>query len=568
MGTMNAYGPFFRSRASRAFRASRASRLVAFAAMAALSVLSPRVAPAQERDYDSLEEADRRDSMRGTMRVETEQAPDGSTKARLRISVDVPKTDVYLNGAYEGVAPVDIDGIQPGTWRVALKKRGYYTESFLVRVRPGETRDIRVELLEVTGYISIYGAPRGAVFEIDGSTYDAPLIRVGEGTHTLTVKAFGYEERTHTVAVYRERETKVDAALERAGFSVSSFTPSKRAFNPANPGRLSFTFRVTAPGSGTLRVRNGAGTVVRTIPTGEFATWNQSIPWDGTDDSGASLPDGAYRVTLEARPSVDRSDDTYVPDSTNAANSTNDTNGRMTEVETSVEIDGTILYPWASAFRGSGSIGPIPLASLTPARDGLAHGTVEYDDGSTSAGFAALYGITARLEAGGRVAVVLDRGEDDGADGRIAGALALKYGRGSQDLRWAVEFGYDSREGLSLAPTVEFRLSRLSVGASAALTLGDGTEFLTDPGLTAGAGAFARVAYGSVSAGIWAFAGSNVLAGKGSAGSPSPTERLSFGSSLQAIIPSTNLSLSLEVGWEKAGDRDGLAARAGFGVLF
>lgn len=550
MEPMNASGLFFRS------------RLAAFATAAVLAILSLSPAFGAETDADSIEEADRREEMRGTMRVETEQSPDGSTTSRLRISVDVPKTDVYLNGAYEGAAPVDIDGIKPGTWRVALKKRGYYTESFLVRVRPGETRDIRVELMEITGYISLSGAPKGASFEIDGTTYDAPLVRVGEGTHTLIVRAFGYEEQTHAVAVFRERETKVDAALSPAVFSATALAPSKRAFNPANPGRLAFAFRVTAPGSGALKIRDESGAVVRTIPTGEYATWLQSVPWDGTDESGAPLPDGRYNATLETWPSTSGSD-AGSDGSPNAGSPE-----QKIELETSVEIDGSIRYPWASAFRGSGSIGPIILATLTPTKDGLAHFTVEREGSSTLAGFAALYGITRDLEAAGRLSVVLE--DDDGASARerIQGGLALKYGRSSGNFSGAIELGYDSEEGITLGPAAEFRISRFSLGGSASLTVGDGTHVFSEPALSVGAGAFARVFFGPVSAGLWAFAGSTSFAGTGSTEDFNPTERLSFGTAVHLIIPSTNLAVSAEVGWEKNGSRDGIGARAGFGILF
>jgi hypothetical protein len=84
---------------------------------------------------------------RGSLRVETEKFGNEDTSSILIINTDIPKTEVYLNGRYKGYTPYREKRIAPGFWRIGLKNDGYYPESFIVQVEPGEQKKVYVELL-------------------------------------------------------------------------------------------------------------------------------------------------------------------------------------------------------------------------------------------------------------------------------------------------------------------------------------------------------------------------------------------------------------------------------------
>ena len=48
----------------------------------------------------------------------------------------------------------------------------------------------------------------------------------------------------------------------------------------------------------TISDSNGAH--IRSIPTGSLSAGNQMVTWDGTDDNGNTVPDGAYTVEIQA----------------------------------------------------------------------------------------------------------------------------------------------------------------------------------------------------------------------------------------------------------------------------
>lgn len=83
---------------------------------------------------------------RGSLRIETEKFGNEDTSSILVIKTDIPKTEVYLNGRYKGLTPYEEKRIAPGFWRIGLKNDGYYPESFLIQVEPGEKKKVYVEL--------------------------------------------------------------------------------------------------------------------------------------------------------------------------------------------------------------------------------------------------------------------------------------------------------------------------------------------------------------------------------------------------------------------------------------
>lgn len=68
------------------------------------------------------------------------------------------------------------------------------------------------------------------------------------------------------------------------------------------------SFRLPANASQvTVLVYDAQGRVVQTLTTGSTEAGNQVIPWNGTDESGQTLPSGTYRFDVVAKDDQGRS---------------------------------------------------------------------------------------------------------------------------------------------------------------------------------------------------------------------------------------------------------------------
>lgn len=92
----------------------------------------------------------------------------------------------------------------------------------------------------------------------------------------------------------------VTGLTQSATVSAGTLRPFRDGFQDSV--RLAATSNMTT--SGSVRILNSAGSVVRTYPLGRSTRW--SITWAGTDGRGRRVPDGTYRVEtlLQARSST------------------------------------------------------------------------------------------------------------------------------------------------------------------------------------------------------------------------------------------------------------------------
>jgi hypothetical protein len=68
--------------------------------------------------------------------------------------------------------------------------------------------------------------------------------------------------------------------------------------NPFNPS-TEIRFSVSRAGTGSLRVYNLRGELVRTLQTGQFAAGPGVVVWNGRADSGEAVGSGVYFYRLE-----------------------------------------------------------------------------------------------------------------------------------------------------------------------------------------------------------------------------------------------------------------------------
>ena len=77
-----------------------------------------------------------------------------------------------------------------------------------------------------------------------------------------------------------------------------------RVFSPGSvDGRAEarVAIRLSQPSNVLITIKDPSGTVMKTLADGaRISTKTFSVPWDGTNDAGAQLPDGAYTLDLDA----------------------------------------------------------------------------------------------------------------------------------------------------------------------------------------------------------------------------------------------------------------------------
>ena len=65
-------------------------------------------------------------------------------------------------------------------------------------------------------------------------------------------------------------------------------------------GKASMNMYLPSSATVTVTVKDASGNVVAVLPQGELAAGKSVINWDGKDQSGNVLPDGAYKVEVKA----------------------------------------------------------------------------------------------------------------------------------------------------------------------------------------------------------------------------------------------------------------------------
>ncbi len=237
--------------------------------------------------------------------------------ASLSVRCETRGAEVWLDYQYRGTAPLDLTGLAPGPHALALRADGYYEAVITLSLAADTKTTVTASLQLRTGYLDVRVSPRSATVAVDGESYAPGVIEVAAGQKTVTIKAFGYTEQTHSIYVPERLVASISATLEPASFEASGFRLSGDRFNPRNAGlrgQAGVSFSVTAPGYAELRVTAPDGSLAHSDRIGPFEDWEQSLSWDGRDGSGGFAPDGEYTVELAVRPddAVESELDEYV----------------------------------------------------------------------------------------------------------------------------------------------------------------------------------------------------------------------------------------------------------------
>lgn len=69
-------------------------------------------------------------------------------------------------------------------------------------------------------------------------------------------------------------------------------------------GAATIGVNMASDGNAALAIKDASGKVVRTLGPGALAAGDSTLNWNGKDDAGNQLPDGAYTVAIAAKSST------------------------------------------------------------------------------------------------------------------------------------------------------------------------------------------------------------------------------------------------------------------------
>ncbi|MCG8477769.1 MAG: PEGA domain-containing protein [Spirochaetales bacterium] len=230
---------------------------------------------------------------------------DGATlpvPAALRIESEPSGAEVLLDNRLVGVTPIDIDDLYPGRRRVRIEYRGYRSYDEWISLSAGETTEIEATLELLTGLMEIESDHETLEMNLGGAWEPARAMTLPVGTYRVAFRAFGYESGEQPVSIPPDASTVVPVRLEAVPFSVAYADPGPLRFHPDNLGGAGFadlTLSATGPGWYRVEIYGAEGGTVF-ARRGTIDDWFAMLLWDGRGEDGLSVPDGTYRVVLEA----------------------------------------------------------------------------------------------------------------------------------------------------------------------------------------------------------------------------------------------------------------------------
>ncbi len=277
----------------------------------------------------------------------TIDAVPNQTFSNFELSTNIPNVNAYLNGVYLGKTPLTTRNINPGVYTLTLEKTGYYERDFYITLNAGTNNALYIELLRISGFLSIEKDPEDAQVFIDGKEEKSSLVELYEGDHLVEIKKFGFETYSKTHTILRNQREEITVQLERADFLLSDLQANTVRFNPKNPANLGvvgLSFDVTAPGNGFLTVVNEQNKKIREVKLSSFTTWAQNAAWDGKNNAQEIVEDGQYTIIVQ----------------------TTGLDGSSFEERISVEVDSSITYLLQNLSFLGGSFGLNPSPILFP----------------------------------------------------------------------------------------------------------------------------------------------------------------------------------------------------------
>lgn len=210
-----------------------------------------------------------------TSRVDVELDP---VPGSLRVVTIPAKSRVYINGEFEGEAPVELAELSPGTHSIRVSSRGHAEETRTVELERGQQLVEEFRLERNSGTLQIVTRPAGVNVNINGEfmgttqpgsdssdVVSRPLLidMLSQGSHTLQLVREGYTFENKRFFITKDEITALDETLERK-FIPNVLVRTGRGRDDVITGVLE---RRHPNGDLQLEIRKG---VFRTLPAGTY----------------------------------------------------------------------------------------------------------------------------------------------------------------------------------------------------------------------------------------------------------------------------------------------------------
>jgi len=182
-----------------------------------------------------------------------------TNKGKLSVDSYPQNSEVYLNGEYIGVTPLE-KSINYGVYKLEVKKSGYKDYVKDIKIERGKEILIIANLEISTGSLIVKTEPDGATVYIDGKNYGVTPLEITDleiGEHEMVISKDGYAQIIKKIEI-KEEKVEIDEILAKAISEVFLNTNPKGAkviingkemgttpltLKDINPGRYFVTFR-------------------------------------------------------------------------------------------------------------------------------------------------------------------------------------------------------------------------------------------------------------------------------------------------------------------------------------
>lgn len=131
----------------------------------------------------------------------TLNADSGTATGRLAVQTTPSGASVYINGIYQGTAPLTVDRLRPGTYTIIAEMAGVESATQTVTLTGSEYRTITLKL-GGSGSITFTSEPSGAYISLDGTiigTTPHTKTDIKPGEHQITITKNGYYNWRKTI---------------------------------------------------------------------------------------------------------------------------------------------------------------------------------------------------------------------------------------------------------------------------------------------------------------------------------------------------------------------------------
>lgn len=195
--------------------------------------------------------------------------------ATLSVSSIPDGARVYVNNAFQGTAPLTLNDLPPGSYRVRAELAGHDPDARTYELQRGATQAAEFRLASNLGRLEITTEPAGVTLYVDGKkgpdtaadpgqttqvSNPTPVEQLTTGTHELRLVRKGYKELRDTITIERNRTFTKHYTLERL------FIPD---FEVRTTKGLLFRGVLDARTKDFIRLETHPG-VMKTIPAGEI----------------------------------------------------------------------------------------------------------------------------------------------------------------------------------------------------------------------------------------------------------------------------------------------------------